>query len=125
MTIARPIMEQAIAGKPLHAPVDRVRYEPVTPALVAARSLPVATASWSAGPRDRRACRYPDSPAAKAGLLEGDLITAINEERIDAAHSLDDLLTQYRPDDLLTLAVLRSGQTLTVRLTLGTRPASL
>ena len=126
VNIARPIMDQAIAEKPLTRPWIGVRYEPVTPSLVARLSLPVdygVLVSQSTGSADPAV--IPDSPAAKAGIAEGDLITAVNEERIDAAHNLDDLLSQYRPDDVLSLAVLRAGQTLTVRLTLGTRPASL
>jgi 2-alkenal reductase len=122
--IARPIMEQAIAGKPLTRPWIGVFYEPVTPALVSRLDLPVdygVLVSQPVGGSDPAVVA--DSPAARAGVLEGDLITAINEQRIDASHSLDDRLSQYRPDDMLTLSVMRDGQTLAIRMTLGTRPA--
>ncbi len=56
-------------------------------------------------------------------LHEGDIITAINGQRLDAEHPLDLLLTQYAPGDELTLSVLRGGRTLEVKLTLATRPA--
>ena len=60
-----------------------------------------------------------------AGVEPGDIITDIDGRRIDAAQNLDDILSQYQPGDQLSLSVLRSGQTLQLELTLGTRPAGL
>jgi len=124
INIARPIMEQAIAGKELTRPWIGVFYEPVTPALAARSALPLdygVLVRQSPGSTDPAVVA--DSPAADAGILAGDLITAVNDERIDAANPLDDLLAQYRPDERLSLSVLRGGQTLTLPVTLGTRPA--
>ncbi|MEJ7752426.1 MAG: PDZ domain-containing protein, partial [Candidatus Limnocylindrales bacterium] len=63
-----------------------------------------------------------DSPADEAGLREGDIITAIDGERIDTAQGLDQILTQYAPGDELSLDVLREGETLELEIELGTRP---
>jgi 2-alkenal reductase len=126
VNIARPIMDQAAAGlSPLMRPWIGVRWEPVTPTLVSRLDLPVDYGVLVSKPLvgDEPAV-IPDSPAAAAGVMEGDLIIAINEERIDAAHPLDDLLSRYRPDEALALSVLRDGQSITLRVTLGTRPAS-
>jgi 2-alkenal reductase len=126
VNIARPIMDQAAAGlSPLMRPWIGVRWEPVTPTLVSQLDLPVdygVLVSKPVGSDDPAV--IPDSPAAAAGVMEGDLIIAINEERVDAAHPLDDLLSQYRPEEALALSVLRDGQSITLRVTLGTRPAS-
>jgi 2-alkenal reductase len=126
VNIARPIMDQAAAGlTPLMRPWIGVRWEPVTPTLVSRLSLPIDYGVLvSRSPDSDDPAVFPDSPAAAAGILEGDLIIAINEERIDAVHPLDDLLSQYRPDEVLALSVLRDGQSITLRVTLGTRPAS-
>jgi 2-alkenal reductase len=62
------------------------------------------------------------TPAADAGLLEGDIITAVNGEVIDAETSLLDVLFGHRPGDTITLTVLRDGETLSLDLVLGTRP---
>jgi len=124
INIARPIMEQAIAGKDLTRPWIGVFYEPVTPALAARWALPLdygVLVRQSPGSTDPAVVA--DSPAADAGIVEGDLITAVNDERIDAANRLDDLLAQYGPDERLSLSVLRGGQTLTLPVTLGKRPA--
>ncbi len=124
INIARPIMEQAIAGKELTRPWIGVFYEPVTPALASRSGLPLDYGVLvRQSPDSTDPAVVAGSPAANAGIVEGDLITAINDERIDATHPLDDLLAQYRPEERLSLSVLRGGQTLTLPLTLGTRPA--
>ena len=51
----------------------------------------------------------PDSPAERAGLQGGDIITAINGRRVDASNGLDDVLSAYQPGDSLQLIVLRDG----------------
>jgi S1-C subfamily serine protease len=38
---------------------------------------------------------------------------------------LDDILTQYTPGSTVALDVLRDGKTITLTVTLGTRPANL
>jgi 2-alkenal reductase len=124
INIARPIMEQAIAGKVLTRPWIGVFYEPVTPTLASRLGLPLDYGVLVGRPAgSTEPAVIANSPAAQAGIAEGDLITAINDERIDATQPLDDLLAQYRPDERLLLSVLRGGQTLTLPLTLGTRSA--
>ena len=66
-----------------------------------------------------------DSPAAKAGIQDGDIIVAINGTTIDQEHPLDALLVQYAPNDTVELDVLRNGTTIKVQVTLGTRPGNL
>jgi 2-alkenal reductase len=119
-------MDQAVAEKPLMRPWVGVYYEPVTPALVDRLDLPVDYGVLVQAPGDDQASGVmPDSPAAAAGLRDGDVITAINDERLDVAHPFDMLLAQYGPEEVLTLSVLRADGMHTVRLVLGTRPAQL
>jgi len=97
---------------------------PITPALKTTESLPIdygVLVKAQQGNPDPSV--LPGSPAAKAGILDGDIITAINDQRIDATHTLDDTLTQYSPGDELTITVLRKGETKELTLKLGTRPA--
>ena len=65
------------------------------------------------------------SPAEAAGLASGDIITAVNGTALDAAHPLDLVLSQLAPGQTATLTVLRNGQTMSISVTLGTRPATL
>jgi S1-C subfamily serine protease len=64
-------------------------------------------------------------PAESAGLKEGDIITAVNGTTIDTAHPLDLVMSQLAPGDTATLTVLRDGQSITITVVLGTRPATL
>jgi S1-C subfamily serine protease len=67
-----------------------------------------------------------NSPAAKAGLQVGDVITAVDGQQIDAQHSLVDMLIfDHKPGDKIKLTVDRNGSTQELTVTLGTRPADL
>lgn len=60
-----------------------------------------------------------DSPAAEAGLEVGDVVTAVNDEPVNQEITLRDRLFAYEPDDVVTLTVVRAGETLAVEATLG------
>ncbi len=52
----------------------------------------------------------PGSPADKAGLKEGDIILAINKEKISVKNPLIDILNKLKAGDEIELKVLRVGQ---------------
>jgi S1-C subfamily serine protease len=66
----------------------------------------------------------PGGPAEAAGLKAGDIITAVNGQTLDAQHPLDLVMSQLAPGQTAHLTVLRDGQTLTLDVTLGTRPSA-
>ena len=133
--IAKPIMQQAVAGQQLARPYLGVIYQPVTPALEQAQKLPIDYGAWlsttglssDGGPQasGSTGAIVAGSPAEKAGLKDGDIITAVDGQRVDAAHSLDDVLITHQPGTTVTITVLRAGQSIDLQLTLGTRPAGL
>lgn len=67
---------------------------------------------------------YTDSPAAKAGMKEGDIITGLEDKKIDTMTQLISGLFQYRPGDKVKLTVLRNGMTMTFNVTLTTMDES-
>lgn len=66
-------------------------------------------------------------PASDAGLQVEDVITQIDGEAVNEDNTLTDLLFEYKPGDTVALTVYRSstGETLTLDVTLGTRPEGL
>ncbi len=64
------------------------------------------------------------SPAAQAGVKEGDIITAINGQNIDQTHSLTSLLDQHAVGDKVALTIVRGSSTITLTATIGIFPNS-
>jgi S1-C subfamily serine protease len=62
------------------------------------------------------------TPAEKAGLKAGDVITAVNGTKLDAKTALGDVLSTLNVGDTATLTVDRNGQTQTLTATLIERP---
>ena len=59
-----------------------------------------------------------DGPAAKAGLLQGDVITHVGDVVVDGKPMFDEHLAYKRPGQTLSLKILRAGKTLSVDLAL-------
>jgi serine protease Do len=123
--IARPIMDQAVAGEDLTRPWIGVRFLPIDKQLKQERSLSVDSGALVATVGGSDPAVTPDSPADKAGLKDGDVIVSINGTTIDQEHPLDALLVQFAPNDTVTLNVLRDGKPVTIEVKLGTRPKDL
>jgi len=60
-----------------------------------------------------------DSPAEKAGIQVGDIITAVGSTKLDANTSLADVIKTYKPGDKVELSITRGTQTLKVTVELG------
>jgi S1-C subfamily serine protease len=67
---------------------------------------------------------YTDSPAAKAGLKEGDVIVGLEDKMVDTMTQLISDLFSYRPGDEVKLSVLRDGRTTTYNVKLTTMDES-
>ena len=61
----------------------------------------------------------PSSPAATAGLRQGDVVVKVNDQQIDAEHPLATIMLKYRPGDRVRLTIVRDGRPQTVEITLG------
>jgi putative serine protease PepD len=66
----------------------------------------------------------PGSPAEKAGLQAGDIITAVNGTHVADVNQFVATIANYAPGTTVTLTVNRAGSTKTIKLTLGSQPAS-
>ncbi|NCT55101.1 PDZ domain-containing protein [Candidatus Falkowbacteria bacterium] len=63
-----------------------------------------------------------NSPAAKAGLKEGDIITWINNYELNSGNDLAEIVSLYKPGDKLTINYLREGKTFKLELVLEPSP---
>ena len=123
--IARPIMDQAVAGEKLARPYMGVSYRSINRQLAETEGLPVNQGAIVGGGVGTTPGVQPGTPAAEAGLRDGDIIVRIDQQLIDAEHPLDATLSRYAPGDTVTVEVLRDGETIRLPLTLGTRPSDL
>ncbi|MGH9444276.1 MAG: Do family serine endopeptidase [Terriglobia bacterium] len=65
------------------------------------------------------------SPAAKAGIKNGDVIRKLNGESIEGIDQLTADIANSNPGTTVTLGILRNGKPMSIKVTLGTRPANL
>ena len=65
-----------------------------------------------------------DSPAEDAGLQKGDIITAVNGEKISGTDDLISILSQGKEGEKFTLTVNRDGETIKVKVKIGIRQQS-
>lgn len=63
------------------------------------------------------------SPAAKAGLKVGDVVTAIDGKSVSNADDLTATVATYKPGDTATFTVKRTGGTQSIKVTFGQRPS--
>ena len=128
INIARPIMQQALAGEKLARPFIGVSYDLIDRGMAADFSLPLEHGAWVH--KEDAAGNSIDavtagSPGDKAGIKTGDIITSVEGQAIDAFHRLEDLLVQYAPGRTISLQLYRTGSYVTLQVTLGVRPETV
>jgi S1-C subfamily serine protease len=130
INIARPIMQQAVADQQLARPYIGIRYVAIDLTLADKLNLPVKAGAYVGilDQNNRPTGEDPvvsGGPAAKAGIRNGDIIVAINDQAIDEEHPLNAVLSQFAPGATVAVGLMRDGQRQSVDVTLGTRPANL
>jgi S1-C subfamily serine protease len=129
INLAKPLLQQALAGEKLARPWIGIRYQAITPALVQSDKLPIDHGALVGSGQDAQGQVQPGvvsgSPAEQAGIKDGDVVTSIEGQSIDTEHPLDSVITQFAPGRTVTVEVYRNGATAKLQVTLGTRPANL
>lgn len=115
--LVRDLANQLIATGQVQHPYIGVSYNPVDSTVAAQLGLKV-----NQGAVVMQVSQ--SSPAARAGLQQNDVITAIDGQKIDQDHSLITVLFTHKPGDTVTLTINRNGTELQVKLTLAVNPTS-
>lgn len=120
---AKTVIESVKAHGKIVRPWLGVRYVIVTPELAKERKLPNDYGALIAkGEQASEAAVVADSPAAQAGLKEGDVILTVDNVKIDSDRSLAGLIGRKQPGSPVNLKVSNDGQERTVTVILGELP---
>jgi len=95
-----------------------VRYVTVTREIAKLKNLSVDYGALLSGSSSLAAV-ISGSPAAKAGLKDGDVILEINGQKLDENHPLAEEISQFQPNDEIELKILRDNKESTLKLKLG------
>ncbi|HEX8992757.1 MAG TPA: trypsin-like peptidase domain-containing protein [Anaerolineales bacterium] len=109
---AQAVATQIIQKGHVAHPYLGIAYQPIAPDIASAYNLPV---QWGAYVTNVAA----GSPAGKAGLQQGDIITKMGDIPIDQNHSYLNTLYSYKPGDSVALTIIRNSQTMQLQITLG------
>jgi S1-C subfamily serine protease len=124
--LARPIVKQVLAGEDIRRPYIGIFFTEIDAQLAKDQDLPVSSGVIVGGDaQSGQPGIIAGGPAAKAGLKEGDILTAIDGQPIDATHQLDVALLAHEPGDTVALTVRRGDRTVERDVKLGIRPADV
>ena len=109
---AQAVAQQIIQKGYFARPYLGISFQPINPDIALRYNLP---SQW--GVYVTRVSS--SSPASKAGLLEGDIITKVGDVTLDETHSYVNTLFTFKPGDQINLEVVRGNDNVQVQVTLG------
>src|SRR3954468_6786307 len=115
VNLARGVMERIIKEGRVVRGYLGVYIQPITPDLAGALKLPDLGGALVGGVS-------PKSPAANAGLQEGDVIVEMNGQKVEDSRTMRLKISQTSPGSKIALKVLRDGKPQNINTTLGELP---
>ncbi|MEG3181050.1 Do family serine endopeptidase [Sphingomonas sp. LT1P40] len=113
---AKPIIETLMKGGSVQRGYLGVGIQPLTEDLAKSFGVPKG--------RGELISRVePGEAAAKAGIKQGDVITKVDGKDVTPDTTLSYLAANLRPGTKVPMELIRDGKTVTVQLTVGTRPS--
>lgn len=99
-----------------------VRYQPITERYAFVYNLPVTQGAYLPPSEDGTSPIVADSPAAKSGLQEKDIIIKIDDQEITDRNDLVTILGTKKPGEVVTLIILRDGNEQSIDVKLEAAP---
>ncbi len=124
INVLKNSLDQAVTTGKIKVPYLGVRYLLITPNLQQDKNLPVDYGALLTKGEEGEPAVEKNSPAAKAGLKENDIILEVNSIKVTEDNPLASLIRQYQVGETLILKVLRGDKTLTIQVVLEERPAN-
>ena len=116
-TVTR-VAEELIAEGAVDYPYLGLQLVPLDDEIIAQWALPVDEGFYVQGV-------VPGSPSDAVGLQVGDIVTAIELERVGERQSMVGALFQYKPGDTVQLTIQRGLNSMRIELPLAERPGDL
>lgn len=111
-------IKDVVAALETHGKVARgwlgVQIQPVTPEIASSLGLKEPKGALVAS-------LVPDSPAARAGIRQGDVILSVNGKEVSDSHDLTRKVAQLAAGKAAAFAILRDGARQTVDVTIGAK----
>jgi len=107
---ARPVIKSVREIGRIVRPRLGVRYIMITPELAQDKELARNSGALILRGEDGSPAILPNSPAAKAGLAEGDIIFEINAIKIEGKNTLLSVIQRYRPGNRIGLKIQRGNK---------------
>lgn len=114
--IAAPIVEQLRAGREIERGYLGVGLAPINEDIAASLGIEKRRGEFVQTVQE-------DSPASRAGLKPGDIITRVNGKDVTADQTVSFLVANLVPGTQVPVELLREGKKLAVNVTLGKRPS--
>lgn len=119
------LIKQVLSTGKFERPYLGVRYVPLTADAAKQYKLEIERGAYVLPSADAgQSSVLPDSPAGRAGVEEGDIITAIDGTKIDDKNSLTSLVGRRAVGETVKLSIVRDGKTITLNAKLAAMPDS-
>lgn len=112
-------LKSVLAGKGVQRAYLGVSYVPLNPAIASENKLSVNSGAYVRSNANNGSAVASGSPADKAGIKDGDVITKVNNLQVGPQGGLSSLIGEYAPGDTVELTIVRGDKSITTKVTLA------
>jgi len=109
---AKPVIKSVREIGRIVRPRLGIRYLTITPELALDNKLPVNNGAWVSAGDDGQPAVVAGSPADKAGIKAGDIITEIDGVKLNEKNTLLSVVQRYKPGQKIGLKISRGATTI-------------